>query len=200
MNEHARTSSGHRKRINIHSCFFSGGPVPLLRLGCGVRVIERFSNNSNGPLDLDIDGSKVRHRRYLAYSRRPSRRYYRAAWDRRARRSIIDNRSIVGHKSLFEGFHMPVTSRCGCSAHMLGRNVLFVHTRELVILFAEVIGSGRKGMSPLRVGMGHRTGWVTRVTMSRIRIVHVSRLKRPARPRQVTHVTAYNDPCDIFLY
>ena len=53
---------------------------------------------------------------------------------------------------------MPVTSRCACSAHMLGRNVLFVHTRELITLFADVIGSGREGMSPLRVGMGHRTG------------------------------------------
>ena len=83
--ERVRTSSGHRKRTNIHSCFFSCEPVPLLRLVGDVRTAERFLNYSDRPLDLNIDRSKVRHRRHLAYSRCPCwLRYYRTAWHRRA--------------------------------------------------------------------------------------------------------------------
>lgn len=36
MNERVHTSNGHRRRINAHSCFLGGGPVPRLRLVCGV--------------------------------------------------------------------------------------------------------------------------------------------------------------------
>jgi hypothetical protein len=47
------------------------------------------------------------------------------------------------------------------STHTLGRNVLFVHVRNLVIRSVDIIGSGRKGMAALHVGMGHHTARVT---------------------------------------
>ena len=57
--ERVRTSNGHRNRINSHSCLFSGGPVPLLRLGYSVRTAEQFPYDDNEPFDFDIDRSKV---------------------------------------------------------------------------------------------------------------------------------------------
>jgi hypothetical protein len=36
MKELIQTNNGHRRRINDHSVFFAGGPVPLFRLVCSV--------------------------------------------------------------------------------------------------------------------------------------------------------------------
>jgi hypothetical protein len=65
----------------------------------------------------------------------------------------------------------------------------------LIILSVHVIGSGRKGMAPLHVGMGHRTA---RVTSDDVENKNKTREEmhvlspRPELDRQLIHVTAYN--------
>ena len=63
-----RTRSGHRTRRNNQSCLCSGDLSPFLLLGRGQRG-NRYTGMASVPLDFEIDGSEIRQRRDLSYSR-----------------------------------------------------------------------------------------------------------------------------------